>query len=150
MKVLGIVGSMRKDRHTDRLVNRVIGDMKAIERDVMADVIYIADITVHPCRVVCSSYCSRHAYQCSIADGATDILVQMAEADVRSPIPTGHETPAAEIPLYRSARAGTSGKPPAVDDAVAPRRGLGKPGRHHAAHRHRRWITERARVRASR
>jgi hypothetical protein len=31
MHVLGIVGSMRKNRHTNTLVGRVIGDMKRID-----------------------------------------------------------------------------------------------------------------------
>jgi multimeric flavodoxin WrbA len=82
MHVLGIVGSMRKDRHTNTLVSRVIDDMKSIDSDVVADIIYVAEKTIHPCRVVCSAYCSNNAYQCSISDDATEILHTMTEADV--------------------------------------------------------------------
>ena len=81
MHVLGIVGSMRKNGHTNTLVNRVISDMKRMDPDVHADVVYVADKTVHPCRVVCSSYCSNHPYQCSISDDATEILDWMVQAD---------------------------------------------------------------------
>ncbi len=82
MQVLGIVGSMRKMRHTNTLVNRVISDMRSIDSDVEADVVYIADKTIHPCRVVCSDHCSNNPYQCSITDDATEILHLMMKADV--------------------------------------------------------------------
>ena len=81
MQILGIVGSMRKNRHTDTLVNQVIGDMKRIDPGIVADILYIADATIHPCRVVCSNYCSNHPYQCSISDDATAILQRIIEAD---------------------------------------------------------------------
>lgn len=82
MHVLGIVGSMRKNSHTNTLVNRVISDMKCIDSDVVADVIYVADKTIHPCRVTCSGYCANNPYQCSISDDATEILNWMVKADV--------------------------------------------------------------------
>lgn len=81
MRILGIFGSMRKHRHTDTLVRQVLAEVQRIEPAVVADVIYPADMPVHPCRVVCSSYCSNHPYHCSIADDAADILPRMAEAD---------------------------------------------------------------------
>jgi multimeric flavodoxin WrbA len=81
MHVLGIVGSMRKNRHTNTLVNRVISDMKHIDPDVVADVVYVAEKTIHPCRVVCSAYCSNNAYQCSISDDAIEIFHAMMKAD---------------------------------------------------------------------
>jgi multimeric flavodoxin WrbA len=81
MNVLGIVGSMRKDRHTNTLVNRVIGDMKIIDPAVEAEIVYIADATIHPCRVVCSKVCSRQSYRCTIADDMSAILEQMVRAD---------------------------------------------------------------------
>jgi multimeric flavodoxin WrbA len=82
MHVLGIVGSMRKNGHTNTLVNQVIGDMKCTNSDVVADVVYVADKTIHPCRVVCSGCCSNHSYQCSLSDDATEILNWMVKADV--------------------------------------------------------------------
>ena len=81
MHVLGIVGSMRKNGHTNTLVNRVISDMKRMDPDVLADLVYVAGKTIHPCRVVCSAYCSNHPYQCSVSDDATEILDWMVKAD---------------------------------------------------------------------
>jgi multimeric flavodoxin WrbA len=81
MRVLGIVGSMRKDRQTNRLVNQVVADMKGLDPDVVAEVVHIADSTIHPCRVVCSQYCASHPYQCAIADDLAGILGRMVEAD---------------------------------------------------------------------
>jgi len=81
MNVLGIVGSARKDRHTNTLVNRVISDMRSNASEVDAEIVYTADKTFRPCRVVCSDYCSTHPYRCSINDDATDILNRMTKAD---------------------------------------------------------------------
>ena len=81
MNVLGIVGSMRKDRHTNTLVSRVIQDIKIIEPLAVAEIIHIADMTIHPCRVVCSKMCVRQPYQCAIADDVNAILERMVQAD---------------------------------------------------------------------
>ena len=75
IQVLGIVGSMRKNRHTNALVNRVIDDMKRIDAGVGADVVTVAD------RTICSNYCSNHPYQCSISDDVSEILERMVAAD---------------------------------------------------------------------
>jgi multimeric flavodoxin WrbA len=56
--------------------------MKRIDADVIADVVYVADKTIHPCRVVCSDYCSNNPYHCSISDDATETLHGMTKADV--------------------------------------------------------------------
>jgi multimeric flavodoxin WrbA len=48
---------------------------------VAADVVYVADKTIHPCRVICSNYCSSHPYQCSISDETGEILQRMVTAD---------------------------------------------------------------------
>lgn len=81
MHILGIVGSMRKRRSTDTLVNHIINDVQHIAPNVTADIVHIADKDVHPCRVVCSEYCSTHPYQCSIADDVPVVLEQMINAD---------------------------------------------------------------------
>jgi multimeric flavodoxin WrbA len=81
MRILGIMGSMRKSGHTNVLVNRVIDDARLIDSDMVADVIYVVDKTIHPCRVVCSNYCSTHPYQCSISDDVSGILQQMVAVD---------------------------------------------------------------------
>ena len=81
MQVIGIVGSARKDRYTNALVSRVVGDMRSIASEVDAEIVHTADKTFHPCRVVCSDFCSTHPYRCSISDDATDILYRMTKAD---------------------------------------------------------------------
>ena len=81
MHILGIIGSMRKNRHTHTWVTRVIDELRALAPDLESDVIYIADQDIHPCRVVCSSYCSTHPYQCATPDDATAILDRMIRAD---------------------------------------------------------------------
>jgi multimeric flavodoxin WrbA len=73
---------MRRNGHTNTLVNRVISDMKLMDSNVIADVVYIVEKTIHPCRVVCSEYCSNNPYQCSISDDVTEILQGMMKADV--------------------------------------------------------------------
>ena len=81
MHILGIVGSMRKDRHTHTLVTRVIHEMQALAPKLETNIIYIADQTVHPCHVACSTYCSTHPYQCATPDDAAAILDRMIQAD---------------------------------------------------------------------
>lgn len=81
MHILGIVGSMRKNRHTHTLVSQVIREMQVLSPGVESDLIYIADQTIHPCRVVCSSYCATHPYQCATPDDATAILERMIRAN---------------------------------------------------------------------
>lgn len=81
MKVLGIVGSMRKNKNTHRLVKRVIEEMKLIDPEAEEEFVYIADKAIAPCRVVCSEYCKKNPYRCSISDDATVILDQMVRAD---------------------------------------------------------------------
>jgi len=81
MKILGIVGSMRKNKNTATVVDQVIKDMNQINPEITGDIIYTVDKTLNPCKVICSSYCSKHAYQCSTSDDVMDILQQMINAD---------------------------------------------------------------------
>ena len=82
MKVLGIVGSMRKNRNTETLVRRVVSEMTALDPSVTSEVVHSADLECRPCRVVChEANCSAHPFRCSIADDVMDVLAQMEEAD---------------------------------------------------------------------
>lgn len=61
MKVLGIVGSMRKKRNTETLVQQAISEMAAIDATVTSDVAYTPDLPCQPCRLVChEANCSSH------------------------------------------------------------------------------------------
>ncbi|MBN1981738.1 MAG: flavodoxin family protein [Chitinivibrionales bacterium] len=82
MRIVGIVGSMRTACHTYTLVNRVINEVKALLPSAESAIITIADKVIHPCRVVCSSFCSDKPHQCSIADDVAAILQEMAGADI--------------------------------------------------------------------
>lgn len=72
---------MRKNRNTHILVTRVIHEMQTLAPELESDLVYIADQTIHPCRVVCSTYCATHPYQCATPDDATAILDRMIQAD---------------------------------------------------------------------
>lgn len=81
MKILGIVGSMRRNRHTENLVNRLIGEMRKREPMVETKLIHIDDIVAESCRVTCSAYCTEHPFECSVKDGAMDVLHEMIISD---------------------------------------------------------------------
>jgi multimeric flavodoxin WrbA len=81
MRILGIVGSMRKNRFTHTLVNLVVEEIKRWQPDAAVDMIFPVDKIIQPCRVVCSSYCSKNAFQCSIRDDIPAIVGQMIKAD---------------------------------------------------------------------
>jgi multimeric flavodoxin WrbA len=82
MKVLGIIGSMRKKHNTETLVQRVISEMAAIEPSVNSELVYTPDLDCHPCLVVChEANCSAHPFQCSISDDVIQVLERMKEAD---------------------------------------------------------------------
>ena len=82
MKVLGIIGSMRRNRITETLVRRVIEEMENGDASVTSELAHTRDLTCHPCRVVChEANCSAKLFQCSIDDDVMDVLAQMKTAD---------------------------------------------------------------------
>jgi len=82
MHILGIVGSMRKNRHTNFLVNGVVDNIKAAASDVTSEIIYSVDKQIEPCRVTCNKFCSENPYKCVTADGAAETIEAMIKADV--------------------------------------------------------------------
>jgi multimeric flavodoxin WrbA len=81
MRVLALVGSMRKGKNTDRLVRTVLDEIRNAASAVTADVLHTADVSCAPCRVVCSSVCTSPPYRCTIRDGVSEILARMVAAD---------------------------------------------------------------------
>jgi len=82
MKVLGVVGSMRKNRNTETLVRRVVSEMTPLDSSVTLEVVHSADLECHPCRVIChEANCASHPFCCSIADDVIDVLTRMEKAD---------------------------------------------------------------------
>ena len=73
---------MRKNRSTNALVERVISEIEALNRSAISTILYTADLQIHPCKVVCSPYCIKHPYSCSIDDELSDVLERMIQADV--------------------------------------------------------------------
>lgn len=81
MKILAIVGSMRKNGQTNKVIGRILDDLMALAPDIQTNILYAADWTVQPCRVVCSEYCSTHPFRCSIRDDLPNLLERMIAAD---------------------------------------------------------------------
>ena len=81
MKLLAIVGSMRKDKYTNMLVNSLIDDVKEIEKNIESEIIYICDKEIASCKVTCSNYCKSKNYECSIKDDVDNIMEKMISAD---------------------------------------------------------------------
>lgn len=81
-KVLGVIGSMRKGQNTERLVQAVVSEMRALDEAVDCSFVYTSDLVCNPCRVIChQANCSAHALQCSITDDVMSVLEQMKAAD---------------------------------------------------------------------
>jgi len=82
MNVLGIVGSMRAGRNTEKLVQTVFSEMTALDASVRTDLVRTSNLNCRPCRVVChEAYCSLRRFQCSIEDDVADVLSRMQRAD---------------------------------------------------------------------
>jgi len=82
MKILGIVGSMRKGRNTETLVRRVLDGMATRNPAISTEIVYTADLDCRPCRVVCHPrFCTNDLFRCSIQDDVADVLAKMREAD---------------------------------------------------------------------
>ncbi|MBU1049479.1 flavodoxin family protein, partial [Candidatus Bipolaricaulota bacterium] len=82
MEVLGIVGSMRKNGNTQKLVQAVLSEMSRMDPSIRTSLIYATDLSCHPCHVVChEANCSRHLFRCSMDDDVMHVLARMKEAD---------------------------------------------------------------------
>lgn len=82
MKVLGIVGSMRKSRNTETLVRTVIAEMESLDPAVTSEIIHTSELSCHPCRVAChESHCASTLFQCAIEDDVPHMLEKMTSAD---------------------------------------------------------------------
>jgi multimeric flavodoxin WrbA len=81
MRVLGIIGSMRANRHTATLVRGVVQAMEGVDPTLEVEIVHAAERTFAPCRVTCSPYCSSHPYRCATTDDVGAVLERMIEAD---------------------------------------------------------------------
>jgi len=67
MKILGIVGSMRKTGNTNLLMETVLKSAKKANSQLETKILQISDLTIEPCRA-CYDECSREPYKCLIED----------------------------------------------------------------------------------
>lgn len=80
MRVLGIVGSMRKEGNTGRLVQAVLDGAKDAEPKVRAQVVQLADLEIGPCQS-CYGVCAKTPYKCVVKDSFQGLLQKMEDAD---------------------------------------------------------------------
>ena len=76
-KILGIIGSPRKNGNTDRLVDAVLGGAKA--QNALIDKIYLSDLQFSSC-TACEA--CKTAGQCTLDDDYSKIVSKMAESDI--------------------------------------------------------------------
>lgn len=67
MKVLGIVGSMRKKGSTGRLITTVLESAKRVNPKIETKTLYISDLKIEACRA-CYQKCSKEPYKCVIEE----------------------------------------------------------------------------------
>ena len=80
MRILGLVGSMRKTGNTNRLVSLALDGAKKAGDDVLTEVVYLSDLVVGPCRA-CYDLCAKEAYVCAVKDDLQMVFEKMKEAD---------------------------------------------------------------------
>lgn len=80
MKVVGIVGSMRKDGNTSRLVEAVLGAVRDAKPKIRTQVVHLSALDVGPCQG-CYDLCSKTPYKCVVKDDFQGLLQRMEEAD---------------------------------------------------------------------
>lgn len=76
MKILGIVGSMRKTGNTNLLVEEVLKSAKKINPQVETKVLQISELKIESCRA-CYDLCSKELYKCIIEDDLQTIFGEM-------------------------------------------------------------------------
>lgn len=81
MNVFTLMGSMRKEGETAFYVNHILDLIRENRPELNCETINISDINIEPCRVVCSSFCSKNPFQCCLEDDLGMILNQMVNAD---------------------------------------------------------------------
>jgi multimeric flavodoxin WrbA len=79
MKFLGIVGSMRKQGNTFKLVSAVLEGAKSRNPDISYDILQISELNIGPCWA-CYDSCSKESYRCIVEDDFQAVLKKMEEA----------------------------------------------------------------------
>jgi multimeric flavodoxin WrbA len=80
IKILGFVGSMRKNKNTHMVVESCLNGAKEVDGNVETKLVYVSDLNVGPCRA-CYDVCSNSPYECAVRDGLQQILEEMVMSD---------------------------------------------------------------------
>jgi multimeric flavodoxin WrbA len=80
IKILGFVGSVRKNKNTHIVVESCLSGIREADKNVETKLVYVSDLNVGPCRA-CYDVCSDSPYQCSIQDGLQRIFKEMVMSD---------------------------------------------------------------------
>lgn len=78
MKVLGLIGSPRKDSNTDLLVSRILDGASASNH--LTEKLYLYELNISPC-VDCRR-CKKGSFQCAINDDMQILYPKLKDADV--------------------------------------------------------------------
>ena len=78
MKILGLVGSPRRDSNTDLLVSSVLYGAGTAGYDI--DKVYLYDVDILPC-MDCRG-CKKGSFKCVLSDGMKQLYPKLEEADV--------------------------------------------------------------------
>jgi multimeric flavodoxin WrbA len=80
IKILGFVGSMRKNKNTHIVVESCLSGTREADENVETKLVYVSDLNVGPCRA-CYDVCSDSPYQCAVQDGFQQIFKEMVMSD---------------------------------------------------------------------
>lgn len=80
MRVLGIVGSMRNEGNTGKLVEAVLGAVKEAKPRMRTQTVHLGGLDIGPCQG-CYEICSKTPYKCAVKDDFQGLVQKMEEAD---------------------------------------------------------------------
>ncbi len=80
MKLLGIVGSMRKEGNTAKLVETVLSAARENDSTLKVELVQLADLEIGPCQA-CYDVCAQTPYKCVVRDDFQKLLRKMEDAD---------------------------------------------------------------------
>jgi len=78
MRVLGVVGSPRKNGNTETLVDEVLRGAK--EAGATVEKIFLNDLDIKPCQSTCDEHCKAHG-NCKIADDMSNLYDKLYGSD---------------------------------------------------------------------
>jgi multimeric flavodoxin WrbA len=80
MKILGIVGSMRKNKNSYLLIHTALESVEKMDSSIKTKIIQLADLNIESCRA-CYELCSKRPYECVIKDDLSMVFEEMKTAD---------------------------------------------------------------------